>query len=310
MYDQKIALAGDASTRRYERWTNSTTQDAAIYMDARDDRPGGIHDFCRISDHLRGLGLSAPKIYERSDSHLLLEDLGRDHYADTLLKHPELENSLYLAAADALGRVVLAPPLPDLPAYGPVEMANSVAPVFEFYGRGDVDGAPYIARLADMLAALPTRHNIMILRDFHAENLIWMRDRNGPARAGILDFQDAMIGHRAYDLCSLLQDARRDVAPTTVTQVIDRFCHAIGAEKEAFLLEYHAQALVRNLRILGVLARLIQMGKPKYLAFLPRVWHHLQTDIQHPVTAGFAPLLDQLPSPDATHLSYLRDLHA
>jgi aminoglycoside/choline kinase family phosphotransferase len=141
----------------------------------------------------------------------------------------------------------------------------------------------------------------MILRDFHAENLIWLPDRHGAARAGLLDFQLAQMGHPVYDLVSLVQDARRDVAPATRQALIRQFCDGAGltqADCDRALAIWGAQ---RALRILGVFARLAGVqGKTGYLSLLPRVWGHLQHNLLHPDLAALRRLVDaHLPAPDA-----------
>jgi aminoglycoside/choline kinase family phosphotransferase len=149
----------------------------------------------------------------------------------------------------------------------------------------------------------------MILRDFHAENLIWLPGRTGSARVGLLDFQDALMGDPSYDLVSLLQDARRDVPHDLAQAMIRRFTAATGADPDAFLASYCATGAQRQLRILGIFARLsLHFGKVRYVDLIPRVWGHLMTCLQHPDLAAVKTLADgMLPPPTPGNLQILRD---
>jgi aminoglycoside/choline kinase family phosphotransferase len=123
-----------------------------------------------------------------------------------------------------------------------------------------------------------------VLRDYHAENLIWLPERAGHARVGMLDFQDMLIGHPAYDLVSLLEDARRDVSPDLRAAMLARYLARSGAEPEVFGYAAHALSAQRNLKIIGLFTRLCRRdGKPLYLGYLPRVWAHLTRDLAHPM---------------------------
>ncbi len=130
---------------------------------------------------------------------------------------------------------------------------------------------------------------VIALRDFHAENLIWLPARQGVARVGLLDFQDAVAAHPAYDLVSLLQDARRDVPGATEADEIARYCRLTDQSASAFLPAYHLLGAQRALRILGVFARLcLAGGKDRYLPYLPRVWAALMRNLADPALAPLA----------------------
>ncbi len=141
---------------------------------------------------------------------------------------------------------------------------------------------------------------VMILRDYHAENLLWLPERDGIRRVGLLDFQLAQMGQPGYDLVSLLQDARRDVTAETEAAMIRRFADAIGAT--GFDAAYAALGAQRALRILGIFARLcLRGGKPGYVALIPRVWGQLQRNLAHPALAPLATICDGLlpePTPE------------
>lgn len=311
----RIPLAGDASNRRYMRLTQPDGA-RAVLMDAPPDRGEDVRPFTAIARHLRRLGLSAPAILaeETHTGLLLLEDLGDALYARTLAQTPAMEPELYRAATDLLVELHRHAPPEGLAPYSPPLMADLGTLALDWYR----DGGPtskhtplrreFQATLETHLAALPETDSVLIQRDCHAENLIWLPDRTGVARVGLLDFQDAMRGHRAYDLVSLLQDARRDVSPATATAMLKHYIATTGADADAFSTAFHWLGAQRNLRILGVFARLcLRDGKPHYVDLIPRVWAHLQTDLRHPALAHLATLIaEALPPPTPAHLDTLK----
>lgn len=302
-----IPLAGDASGRRYARWSHPAFG-KMIHMDARDDRPNGVLDFVKIDAHLRGLGISAPEILAQSPNELLLEDLGDSLFSTLLKKHPELEQETYVSAADLLLKAQTGSNPPDIPILDPETMSRAVAPVFESYliGATGKSNPTAKAKITDLLKPLLEKtfpkSPRLLLRDYHSENLIWLSDRSGLARAGVLDFQDAHLGHQAYDLASLLEDTRRDVSEQTRTFVIDHFVTSLEVDPETFMEGFCTQAAQRNIRILGILANLAyNHRKRRYLAFLPRVWSHLQRDFEHPSLHELRDVFNQIipaPSPE------------
>jgi len=160
------------------------------------------------------------------------------------------------------------------------------------------------AHLRRILPADP----VLVLRDFHAENLIWLNSRQGLRRAGLLDFQDATAGPRGYDLVSLLEDARRTVPPDLVRAMIDRFLSATGLDPQEFGATLAALGAQRSLRILGVFARLSRRdGKPRYVDMIPRVRRHLAAALAHPELAGLRDIVEaSLPEAGSEHLNWLR----
>jgi aminoglycoside/choline kinase family phosphotransferase len=152
------------------------------------------------------------------------------------------------------------------------------------------------------LVAWADEPRVLILRDFHAENLLWLPGREGLARVGLLDFQLGQLGQPGYDLVSLLQDARRDVAPVTEAAMMARFAAATGAVPERFAAHCAVLGVQRALRILGVFARLgLKAGKPGYLRLLPRVWGQLQRNLRHPALADLRLVCNAVlppPTPD------------
>jgi len=201
-----------------------------------------------------------------------------------------------------------------LPRPGPAVLAGAVAPLFDWYCAGAGRPADATARAAIVapleaalaVAAVPARP-VPVLRDCHAGNLIWLPARAGPARIGLLDFQDAFAGHPAYDLVSLLDDARRDLPAGLEDDMIARHLAVTGAAPGPFRAAYAALGAQRALRILGIFARLARRdGKAAYLAHLPRVWAGLWRALSHPDLAPLARAADrQLPPPTADLIARL-----
>jgi aminoglycoside/choline kinase family phosphotransferase len=296
-------LAGDASHRRYLRLARDTG-DTAVLMDAGPDAVEEVRSFVSIARHLSGIGLSAPALLAEDVAAglLLLEDLGDGLFA-RLAIDPAAEAPLYRAAAEALAALHRAPPPGDLVRFTPDHMADLARLVFDWYAPATPAAAAdgIVHRLRDALTMTAPVPTVLSLRDFHAENLLWLPDRTGPARVGLLDFQDAVIAHPAYDLVSLLADARRDVGEATRAATFRHFLDLTGHDAAPFMAAAAALSVQRNLRILGVFARLAgRDGKPGYLRFLPRVWGHLARDLEH---AALRDLRDAalcvLPPPDA-----------
>ncbi|SNS09480.1 aminoglycoside phosphotransferase family protein [Antarctobacter heliothermus] len=301
---RRESLAGDASTRRYTRLHRDGQ--TAILMQ---DPDGDVGLFTRLARHLTGQNLSAPRILAQDTANglLLIEDLG-DGLLARLAQTPQSEQDLYLLATDALIALHDTPPPPDLPQATPDRMASMVDLAFEHYTHAPEALAQAVAAFVPQLQTHAQPTDVMVLRDYHAENILYLPDRQGAARAGLLDFQDAMQGHRAYDLVSLIEDARRDVAPATARACVAHYLAATDLPEDAFHAALAVLGAQRNLRILGVFARLASSrGKPQYIDLIPRVWGHLQTDLAHPVLASVKPIIDAaLPAPDAAHLERLK----
>ena len=297
-------LAGDASARRYLRLAQATGE-TAILMDAPPDRCDDTGAFVTIARHLSSLGLSAPAILAEDVAAglLLLEDLGDAVFARVVAAQPTAGLVLYPAAAETLAALQQAPVPEGLAAFTPPHMADLVGVAFDWYAPAAPKPAAraITARLRDILATVAPAPSVLALRDMHAENLLWLPERAGAARVGLLDFQDAVIAHPAYDLVSLLDDARRDVDTETRRATIGRFLDLTGHEAQTFGAASAALSLQRNLRILGVFARLARRdGKSGYLAHLPRVWGHVLRALDHPAVSSLkVPLLRHLPPPCA-----------
>lgn len=307
-------LAGDASNRRYVRL--SRQDETAVLMDAPPETGEDVRPFIRIAHHLSDLGFSAPKIFALDEAAglLLLEDLGNDLFARVVPQNPDLENRLYSTATSLLAELHANPPPQDLDRYDPARMTELSALAFDWYRAGITgEAAPearnsFLQRMALALNAHASECDVLVQRDYHAENLLWLPGRRGTARVGLLDFQDAMRGHRAYDLVSLLQDARRDVPPEIETKMLGRYVAETGVDEERFGIAYHLLGVQRNMRILGVFARLcLRDGKSHYVDLVPRVWGLLQRDLAHPALTELRRALNgALPAPETDNLKRLR----
>lgn len=296
-------LAGDASDRRYERLRLGSA--TAVLMD---NPPGGADDpvaFSTMARHLRALGLSAPAILAEDLQRglLLLEDLGDDLYARLLVADPSREEALYAEAVDVLVHIQASAPPTGLPNLSAADWAGAAGFALEWYAFAATGKRPdprdFHGVLTAALAECADAPRVLILRDFHAENLLWLPGRDGLARVGLLDFQLGQLGQSGYDLVSLLQDARRDVSPATEGAMVARFANATGAEHGAFGSHYAALGAQRALRILGVFTRLALIaGKPQYLPLIPRVWGQLQGNLAHPALVGLREVCHRLlPAP-------------
>lgn len=312
---QHAPLAGDASNRRYERLTDPATGRTAVLMDAPPDKGEDIASFVRMANYLRSLGLSAPEIYAEDTEFgfLLLEDLGDALFARVLRDDPSQERTLYDAATDVLVHLHQAATL-SLDSYDPALMTEYAALSFTKYAQGILGSHDTEARVrfeqrfADILHRETGGTRVVVQRDYHAENLIWLPDREGLARVGLLDFQSAMLGHPAYDLMSLLQDVRRTVPAGIEMRMIDRYISATGVDGHDFRTAYAVLGAQRNLRILGGFARLAtDYGKPHYVDLIPAAWAHLMRDLEHPALVPVADLLrEALPAPSPQNLDKLR----
>lgn len=299
-------LAGDASDRSYERLRHGAA--VAVLMDTPPGSADNPAAFAAMARHLRGLGLSAPLILaeDLDCGFLLLEDLGDDLYARLLQADPSREAELYAPAVDVLLHLQRAAPPPNLPDLTAQDWASAAAFALDWYAfaaTGQIpDPKPFLVTLTAAMRAHADGQRVLILRDYHAENLLWLPGRAGLARVGLLDFQLGQLGQPGYDLVSLLQDARRDVAPGTEAAMISRFAAARGEDSETFAAHYATLGAQRALRILGIFARLCLVGgKPHYLRLIPRVWDQLQRNLAHPALAELHAICDAIlpvPTPD------------
>jgi aminoglycoside/choline kinase family phosphotransferase len=283
-------LAGDASFRRYFRVQLDDGRQAVL-MDAppphEDPRP-----FVSVAEWLVSIGLSAPEILARDLDRglLLLDDFGDDRLREAADLAPERERGLYELATDVLVHLHNHPPMANLPAHGLDQWLAELMLFTDWYCPAvglEVDADSYREAWRQVLepVAADGLGPVTVLRDYHAENIMLVEGREGVAHFGLLDFQDALAGHPAYDLASVLEDARRDVPPAIEQAMLARYIAATG-HGEAFERAYWALAAQRNTRILGVFTRLWKRdGKPGYRRFQPRMWGLLERDLGHMVLA-------------------------
>ena len=269
---------------------------------------GRIEAFAAVAGHLRGLGLSAPDIVavDAAAGLAVLEDLGDDLFA-RVFEAGEPETPLYLAAVEALATLhradtpeILSGAAGDWPllSYDGTALQGGADLFVEWMPKLDpglsFDAAAiagWHAAWAPVVARGEAGASVLAHRDYHAENLIRLTGRTGAAQVGLIDFQDAVRAHPAWDLHSLLQDARRDVAPELEARALDHYFDLRpGLDRAAFMQDYAGLAALNEARILGVFARLIvRDGKPRYRAFMPRMWAHLRTNLTRP---GLEPVRD------------------
>lgn len=284
-------LAGDASFRRYFRVTLGDRR--AVLMDAPPDKEDS-RPFLAIGRHLHDLGFSAPQplAVDLDQGLILLEDFGDARVNPVLAQDAAQEEAIYAAAVDLLAALHRHPPAPitgyNLPAYTEAEYLREARLFPDWYlpAVGLAEAPGHDDAWALLWPALFNHPPVLVLRDYHADNLMLL-DRPGHRRLGLLDFQDALAGHPAYDLASLLQDIRRVVSPELEAAMLARY---IAARPEldaaAFRTAYAILAAQRNIKILGVFTRLyVRDGKPAYPRFHPRLWQMVNANLEHPALA-------------------------
>lgn len=284
-----VPLAGDASFRRYFRVICG--HESAVLMDAppphEDPRP-----FISIAEHLLAQGFSAPEIYARDLDRglVLIEDFGSERMREAVGLFPQQETAIYEGVTNLLvelhGHKAAA-----IRAYDRAEYQRETGLFTDWYCPAvdieNVDVAGFVAAWDEVLTPVLEQQKtpVTVLRDYHAENIMLLPERSGAARWGLLDFQDALAGHPAYDLVSVLEDARRDVPPAIEAAMLDRYCAARGCG-DAFRNAYWVLGAQRNTKIIGIFTRLSKRdGKHHYLDFLPRMWGLLERDLAQPVLA-------------------------
>lgn len=318
-------LAGDASTRRYERLflagRRAILMDAPPSVESAPCPPGAtpaerrtlgwnatsrlaasrVEAFAAVASHLRSLGLAAPEIYgvDLAAGYAVIEDLGDALYARVIGDGAADEITLYEEAARVLAHVHNAPIPTKLEAPGGAAwpLLDYDALALEVNADLFVEWLPRAAevRIDDAARARweRVRDGLIVkalgfpraftIRDYHAENLLWLPEREGLSRVGLLDFQDAVRGWRAWDFAMLLHDARRDVGPAASDAAIRTYLDATGSSDAEFRRELAVLGAINAMRILGIFSRLAgRDGKQRYLTFMPREWGHLARTLEHP----------------------------
>ena len=330
-------LAGDASTRSYERLTLSDGR-SLIFMDqppaaeaapcppdATDDQrraagynamarlaAGSVDAFVACAAWLKDQGLSAPAIVAADPGAglAILEDLGDGLYA-ALIARGEDEAALYDAAIDALVALHRAAPPSVLEGggsswpllrYDALALATAHDLFIDWWDKlipslafSDTARADWEALWAPIRARGEAGASVFCHRDYHAENLVWLPQRQGAARVGLLDFQDAVLAHPVWDLSMLLHDARRDVSPALEAASLERYLAARpDLDGPQFRSDYAALGALNIVRILGVFARLtVRDGKPRYAALTPRMWRYLDALLARPDLAPLKAWMDR-----------------
>ena len=291
-------LPSDASARRYTRLQGGPRP--ALLMEA--PPPENTRPFIAIARHILGLGLSAPEIIAADPEAglVLLEDFGDATHA-ALLDAGAPAPALYAEAAETLAALHEAAPPPGRPAWDAAAMARATAATFLDWWWPAMMGSPpsddlragLDAALHAMLAPFAGTQGF-VHRDYFPANLMRLEARMGARRTGLLDFQDAGLGHPAYDLVSLVQDARRDVAPAARDAAIESYFAARpGLVREDFSAAMAACAAQRHLRVAALWVRLARRdNKPHYLVHGPRCWRLLAEALEHPATAPLRLWLD------------------
>ena len=285
-------LAGDASFRHYFRVRHNDR--FAMLMDApppnEDPAP-----FLRAAKWLDANGLRAPRIFAEDPARglVLLEDFGEVRMREYVDQWSEDQREVYTGAIDALLELHRLPPGP-FRDYSMSEYQREARLLVDWYCPAQnlyIDGAGYTAAWEAALSSLLPRQRpgVTVLRDYHSENIMLLESLY---TQGLLDFQDALVGHPAYDLVSLLQDARRDVAPELEAEMLEYYMKKAGSGAD-FLADYARLGAQRNAKIIGIFVRLWKRdGKPRYLNYIPRVWAQLERDLEHPALAPVARWFD------------------
>jgi hypothetical protein len=289
---QVLPLAGDASFRRYFRILAGDRFAMLMHAPPPHEDPA---PFLRAAKWLDANGMRAPRILaeDAAAGFVLLEDFGDVRMREYVDQWPEDEHAVYAGAIDALADLHRLPPGPFLD-YSMSEYLREARLLTEWYCPAQglpVDAGGYTKAWEAVLAPILPRQRpgVTVLRDYHAENIMLL---GGLDAQGLLDFQDALIGHPAYDLVSLLQDARRDVAPQLEAEMLAHYVAKTGAGPE-FGADYAVLGAQRNAKIVGIFVRLWKRdGKPRYLDYIPRVWAQLERDLAHPALGPVARWFD------------------
>jgi len=316
---ERRRIQGDASTRSYERLTLDGVSCILMNSPRRPDGPivydgkpysaiahlaEDVTPFIAMAQGLRERGFSAPAILaaDRDAGLLVIEDLGNKMVVAG--DPPAPIEGHYEVAVDLLA-TMHRQPLPDtlpiepglaykLPRYDMGALLIEVELLLDWYlpklgvALADSRRDRYLAAWRDALQPVVSAPDTWVLRDFHSPNLLWLPQREGVARIGMLDFQDAVMGSAAYDVASLLHDARVDVPEMMEIALLSRYARArMETEPDfdvpTFVRLYATLAAQRASKILGIFARLERRdGKPQYLRHLPRVWAYLQRALAHP----------------------------
>ncbi len=293
----RVKLKSDASFRSYERIT--TDKGDFILMDAPPEKEKTL-PFVKMANFLRSCELSAPEVISQDNENgfLLLEDFGNESFNHILSGRSSLSDTLneeriYEKAIDALIYLhKISASSVSLPHYDDLTLLKESNQFIDWYVavlNGEILGKEmkeeFNLILKHLLSASKLFGDVVVLRDYHVDNLMWLDDRIAFRKVGLLDFQDAVIGSPIYDLVSLLEDARRDVSATLADAMINRYLRAFpNYSRKDFNVAYSILGVQRNLKIIGIFARQAAKYKnPSYLSMLPRVWRYIHHELRHPL---------------------------
>ena len=288
-------IPGDASFRRYFRLRQASGETAMLmHAPPPEEDPS---EFLHVGAWLSEQGMRAPRIIatNRTQGWVLTEDFGNDRMREWLDDRPQDEMAAYETAIDALVALHQRPPGP-FSAYDLAAYLRETALLTQWYCPAqslEVDIKGYEAAWDEALRPMVDRQTspVTVLRDYHAENIMLLGGKPS-APQGLIDFQDALVGHPAYDLVSLLQDARRDVSLDLEEAMLARYLLAASAD-DYFRADYARLGAQRNAKIVGIFTRLSKRdGKPKYLSMIPRVWAAMERDLAHPALGPVAAWFD------------------
>lgn len=295
-------LAGDASFRKYYRLQRA--DEVVVLMDAPPPQEN-VEPFIKIAQFLLRFGFSAPQIHasDVENGFLLIEDLGDDTYT-RLLENSHDEHALYRLATDVLVELHKdVSDLPDdLPAYDTDLLTTESLLLPDWWMKAALGDAAvtqdirddYIKAWQPAFARVEKQPQVLVLRDYHVDNLLLLPDRSEVAACGLLDFQDAVAGPGLYDLMSLLEDARRDIKSSLIEEMKRRYKQSFkGLDIEEFDAVFAILAAQRHAKVIGIFTRLaVRDDKPIYLKHLSRVWRLFERAITHPDLADLKMWID------------------
>jgi len=283
-------IPGDASFRRYFRLRRD--DETAMLMHAPPPEEDPV-PFLKVAEWLSANGMRGPAIlaHDAARGWVLTEDFGNDRMKEWIEANPSAETEAYAMAVDAVAKLHALPPGP-FPSYDMPTYQREAGLFTEWFCPAAgiaADDASYRSAWDQVLAPVLAEQQpgVTVLRDYHAENIMML-----PGGQGLIDFQDALVGHPAYDLVSLLQDARRDVSPELEGQMLEAYRSATSPKWD-IEGSYAVLGAQRNAKIVGIFTRLWKRDdKPRYLSLIPRVWQAMERDLAHPALAPVARWFD------------------
>ena len=286
-----LPLADDCSFRKYYRVQTKTSN--FVVMDAPPEMEE-VHPFIQMSDLLNTLGFSAPKILNKDvrNGFLLLEDFGNETYTKAL-SNSSRETNLYENAIDVLIEIHNLKDLEErihLPFYDQKKLQNELSLFIDWYLEGrlrldipEKEKKLFFEAWRECLTHIESARSVLVLRDYHVDNLMVLAERDGIRRCGLLDFQDAVAGPASYDLVSLLQDSRRDISDKITSLMLDRYFDGVEKvnNRNNFMKSYYILGTQRALKVFGIFTRQdILYGNSKYLIHIPRLWRYTLANLQ------------------------------